>query len=370
MYHDAVTAVTQPATALRSEFVFVLCQHGAERALKHELTMAHPELRAAYQRPGLVTFRGEERALDAPLRSVLARSWGLSLGNHPDTEQLAEALLELQLPVPLCLHVAERERFRDDAAPKDHHAGAVAARIDAALRARLPSLFRASTRAEPGELVIDVVVGESDEPLLLGAHLHTSDRERSPHPGGVYVYDVPEDAPSRAFRKIEECRLAFALPIRAGDVAVELGAAPGGAAYALLRQGVRVIGIDPAEMDPVVVSFTGPGGAQLTHVQLRMNAVDLQTLPREAQWLLLDVHLAPHVALREVSRFLAHYRRSLLGAVLTLKLNKWSFLDDLHRFKQEARALGLVDPIARQLPAHRQELALAGLTKLGHSRLL
>jgi hypothetical protein len=40
-----------------SEFVFVLCQPGAERALKAELARHHPELAPAFQRPGLVTLR-------------------------------------------------------------------------------------------------------------------------------------------------------------------------------------------------------------------------------------------------------------------------------------------------------------------------
>ena len=40
--------------------------------------------------------------------------------------------------------------------------------------------------------------------------------------------------------------------MRAGDVAIELGAAPGGAAYALLARGLRVYGIDSAEMAPAV----------------------------------------------------------------------------------------------------------------------
>jgi 23S rRNA (cytidine2498-2'-O)-methyltransferase len=359
------------AAALRSEFVFALCQLGAERALKADLTRAHPELRAAYQRPGLVTFRRHGPALqpsELRLRTPLARAFGLSLGTYPDLEALAGALATLELAQPVCLQVSEREQLRERA-PGEPAAGEQAKQVDLALRARFASSVRAGRRATSGELVVDVVVGEPGEPMLLGAHVHGDDREQSPDPGGLYDYELPDEAPSRAYRKIEEAIRAFALPVQPGHVALELGAAPGGAAYALLRRGVHVVGVDPAQMDPRVLAFEGPGGARLRHVQLSMAAVELATLPRQVDWLLLDVHLAPQVALRHVSRFAAHYRRSLRGAVLTLKLNDWAFLEELPRFEARACELGLVAPRARQLPAHRQELAIAGLTKLAMREL-
>ncbi len=342
----------------------MLCQRGAEAALKRELLRSQPEWRAAYQRPGLLTFRAPTPIDESvEIAAVLARSSGLSLGTYADLNALCSALETL--PAPLRLHVIERDLYREDEAPKGYQPGEHAARIDAELRARLGERIRSGTTAEPSERVIDVILGEagSTDPLLLGMHVH--DKARPPEPGGTYRYEVPDDAPSRAYRKIEEAIRAFSLPIRAGDHALELGAAPGGATYALLRRGISVVGIDPAEMDPHVLAFTGPENARLTHVRLPMNAVDLNTLPRTIDWLLLDVHLAPQVALRQASRFLSHYKSSLLGAVLTLKLNDWKFLDHVERWKRDLQPLGLVTPIARQLPAHRQELVIASLTTLG-----
>jgi 23S rRNA (cytidine2498-2'-O)-methyltransferase len=356
--------------ALSSQFAFVLCQHGAENALTGMLAREQPAWRAAYRRPGLLTFRcNGELGADVQVASPLARVHGLSFGTHANLDALVQRIADLALDAssPLRLHVIDREQLRagdgasDDSAPSER-----ARQLDTELRQRMPERWHTSPRAEPNDLVADVVLGQPREPLLLGLHRHTP--ERSPNPAGTYSYEVPADAPSRAFRKLEEAIAAFELSVRQGDSALELGAAPGGAVYALLRRGVSVHGVDPAAMDPHVLAFTGPGGARLTHVQEPMNAVDVRTLPRHIDWLLLDVHLAPQVALRQASRFLSHYRSSLLGAVLTLKLNDWSFLDELPRFTEDARALGLVDPKARQLPAHRRELALAGLTKLGKKR--
>jgi 23S rRNA (cytidine2498-2'-O)-methyltransferase len=345
---------------IRSEFVFALCQPGAESALKREVQAKHEGLRPGYERKGLLTFRSrvelsEEHRVDA----VLARASGLSLGLYADVAA-ARARIEA-LPQPLRLHVIERE----PAPQTDDQSETLAQATESALRSMLPETFLAGDRAQPGELVLDVIAAPG-EPLLLGVHRVA---EGEPClPGGRYAYELPPEAPSRAFAKIEEAILAFGLPVRAGDVALELGAAPGGAAYALLRRGVSVVAVDPAEMDPSVLGLLGPAGARLSHVRKPMGAVTRSDLPAQVQWLLLDVHLAPQVALRSAGRFASMFRRSLLGAVLTLKLNDWAFLDQLDRFEAAARSMGLIHPRARQLPAHRQELALAGLTELGQRR--
>jgi 23S rRNA (cytidine2498-2'-O)-methyltransferase len=357
-------ATTKMSVQLTSNFCFASCQRGAEAALKREITSHKPGLRAAFQRPGFVTFRSDAPMAFADLpRSVLARVVALSLGSVPAPSAVVEQLS--RLPAPLRLHVSERELYRPDEAPPAYRHGELAARIESELRALMPTAFLAGDEAKLGEHVLDVVVAEG-EPLWLGLHVHGA--QLAPFPGGQYRYELPSDAPSRAYRKIEEAIAAFQLPVRAGDVALELGAAPGGAAYALLRRGVSVIGVDPADMDAHVLSYTGPEGAKLTHHKLPMAELTQEQLPKHVDWLLLDVHLAPQVALRAVSRFASQYKRTLLGAVLTLKLNDWAFLDDVERFLSQAKELGLVDPRARQLPAHRQEIAVAGRTRLGLRR--
>src|SRR5262249_47003128 len=62
---------------LASEFAFAVCQLGAEGALKEEVAAAHPRLRFAYSRPGLVTWKSSA-PLEASfaLGAVFARAWG------------------------------------------------------------------------------------------------------------------------------------------------------------------------------------------------------------------------------------------------------------------------------------------------------
>ncbi|HZU95780.1 MAG TPA: SAM-dependent methyltransferase [Planctomycetota bacterium] len=347
-----------------SDFLFALCQRGAERALKREVSVTRPSLRPAYQRPGVVTFRSDAPVTeDDRIDAVLARVSGLSLGTERDLEVACARIAALE--PPLRLHVIERDLFRADEAPPSHPEGELASATEDALRRALPGVFHEGAVAQPGDLVLDVIVAPGD-PILLGLHRHTKDL--SPHPGGRYVYEVPADAPSRAFRKTEEALAAFDLPVRAGDVALELGAAPGGGAYALARRGVTVLAVDPADMDSHVLAFEGPGGARVTHLRMTMDAVERRMLPERVGWVLMDVNLAPQVALHAVARITALCRASLLGAIFTLKLNDWSFLDRVGDFVAAARTMGIVDPKVRQLPAHRQEIVLVGLTARGQQR--
>jgi 23S rRNA (cytidine2498-2'-O)-methyltransferase len=353
-----------------SEFLFALCQRGAEIALKREAARSWPALAPAYQRPGLVTFRSPTAVTpELELPWVFARASGMSLGavrDLPSAIERTEAFVRSAQPsAPLCLQVVERDLFRPDEEPPGYQRGVLSEALDAALRERAPQLFSPRALPQPGELVLSAIVAK-DDPWVLGLHRH--DNTRCPYPGGRYPLSLPPDLPSRAYAKIEEAIQAFSLPVRAGDCAIELGAAPGGAAYALLRRGVSVVAVDPAQMEPYVLNFRGPSAARLTHLQKPMGAIGRAELPASPQWLLLDVHLAPQIALRTARKIASWFRDSLLGAVLTLKLNDWAFADQIDSFLEQAREMGLSAPRAKQLASHRQELCVVGLTRRGEAR--
>jgi 23S rRNA (cytidine2498-2'-O)-methyltransferase len=328
--------------AASSEFLYAVCQIGAEAALKEEVARQFPALRFAYSRPGLVTWKSPTRLEpDVRLESVFARAYGISLGAVPVPE------------VPgACLHVFERD---DD--------GSRAASVEAELRAR--GGFREGTRARPGELVVDVIVPPADdEPLWVGAHVH--DRDRSPWPGGLWPVEVPAAAPSRAYRKIEEALAWSRAPLRAGEVAVEIGSAPGGASYALLRRGLEVVGVDPGAMAPVVLGFEGPSGNRFRHLPVTLGALRREALPGRVHWLILDVNLAPQVALHGIRRLVAALRRDLAGVIFTLKLNDWAMAREVPALKDRVAAMGLTDVRAIQLPSNRQEICV---TAAGRARI-
>ena len=94
---------------------------------------------------------------------------------------------------------------------------------------------------------------------------------RRPHP-----VDVPADAPSRAYAKIEEAIAWASLPIEAGQVALEIGAAPGGAVMALARRGLEVCGRRYRETR-AAGDRAMPG---VHHLAIKVGALRWEQLPR------------------------------------------------------------------------------------------
>ncbi|HVK72825.1 MAG TPA: hypothetical protein VM734_05870 [Kofleriaceae bacterium] len=322
-------------------FVFATCAPGFEGALKDDVARAQPALRLAFSRPGVVTFKLDgDATADAARPAPWARAWGASLGRAAGAAEAA-ALIPAGARR---LHVFARE---------PEVAGADAAVADARAALVATGRFDDDPRATRGELVADVIVAPG-EPWLIGVHRHGP--RRSPWPGGAWPVDVPADAPSRAYAKIEEAIAWADLPVVAGQAAVEIGSAPGGAAYALARRGVTVWGVDPGAMDPHVLAYTGPAGARVHHVAESLAAVRWETLPRTIDWLLCDVHLAPPVALHGLARLVPAWKRSLRAAVVTLKMNDAAMRRGLPTWIERLQGLGFSSVEVTHLPANRHEL--------------
>jgi 23S rRNA (cytidine2498-2'-O)-methyltransferase len=346
---------------MESRFLFTVCQAGAEAALKRELAEKHPDLAFAFSRPGFVTFRRAEGAPPLPPDfdpgAVFARAWGVSRGKGGAAE--AAALARAAGGMPL-LHVWEREGFLPGDEPPGFERGKAAAAAEAAIRAAAPGLFADTSEACEGDLVVDVALVDGG-PWWLGIHRHRAGRSR--WPGGRAPLALPPEAPSRAWLKLEEALDWTGAPVRAGDVAVELGSAPGGAAWALLQRGLRVVGIDPAEMDPRVLAHPA-----FTHLRSPVAGVPRESLPPEVHWLLLDMNVAPSVSVFAVDRLATRLRDSLLGLVLTVKLNEWKTARELPHILEHVAAMGMAKVRAVQLAQHRQELLVYGLSRKGLAR--
>lgn len=367
-----MTPMEEATPANTTSFVYAVCQIGAEPALKAEVAAAHPGWRFAFSRPGLVTWRSDAPVrADLRLDAVFARSYGASLGRAEDEEQVLQAARRLReaAGAPIHLHVFPRDHAPPgddaDADPLAPRVAALTERLRAAGAAPLltqaalpreqtptPLFAPASRAAPPGALILDVIVAAEDEPLWLGYHAQT--RERSPHPGGRPPLVLPAEAPSRAYLKLEQGLCWSHLPLRRGQVAVEIGSAPGGASYALLRRGLTVVGVDPGAMDPRVLLCPA-----FSHCQLPLGEVRREQLPPQVDWLLMDVNLAPQVALHGVRRLVAALRPTLRGVLFTLKLNEWRMAAEVPALLARVAGMGLSRVRATQLPANRREICVA-----------
>ena len=318
-----------------ADFTFATCLPGLEPMLKLDVARARPDLRFAYSRPGLITFKSDRAitADDVPA-TPLARVWGRSIGpaRSPD-----DAAHQLRMMGADCIHVFARE-------PE--------LAVDLASWQNATSATNQPTRA--GQLVADVIVSATTEPAWLG--LHRADERHARWPGGLVPAIVPDDAPSRAYAKIEEAIAWAELDVRAGQVALEIGCAPGGAMLALARRGLDVWGVDTADVAPVVLAES-----RAHHLPIKVGALRWEDLPPRVDWLLVDVNLAPQVALHEIARLMPKLKSTLRAAIITLKLNDDAIVAELPKLIERVRGFGFTDVRLRHLPSNRREVCCVAL---------
>jgi 23S rRNA (cytidine2498-2'-O)-methyltransferase len=169
-------------------------------------------------------------------------------------------------------------------------------------------------------------------------------------PGGRARSRAPKTAPSRAARKLVEALEWFGRAPEAGEVCVDLGAAPGGWTAVLLERRARVIAVDPARLAPELRGKKG-----LAHVQ----ASAFEFAPDEpVDWLFCDMAWRP----LEVAALLAKWaRRRWANTMLAnIKLPMKQRVEFVRRVLSAVEQGGWRDLRARHLYHDRDEFTLGG----------
>jgi 23S rRNA (cytidine2498-2'-O)-methyltransferase len=345
------------------EFIFATCQVGAETAVKAEVARDWPALRFAYSRPGFLTFKlppDHGFKDDWRLEAVFARASGFSLGKTT-AESMAERVADvwrMQAQHDCArLHVWQRDLGPPDRVPELLQPSPVAVEAEAAIRHAAPTATHPLAFWQPtrrGDKVLDCVLVEPDQ-WWIG--MHRAAGPATCWPGGSYFTELPPDAVSRAYLKMEEALAWSRLPIGRGDLCTEIGSAPGGASQALLNRGATVIGVDPADMDERVLAHP-----RFTHIKKRGTDVRRREF-RKVRWLTADINIAPNYTLDTVEAIVTHSDVHVQGMLLTLKLLDWSLTAAIPAYLERVRSWGFANVAARQLHHNRQEICVAASRK-------
>ena len=183
--------------------------------------------------------------------------------------------------------------------------------------------------------------------------------ERSEWPGGILHLRSPREAPSRSTLKLEEAwhtfipREAWDTRLAQGMQAVDLGAAPGGWTWQLVRRGMYVHAVDNGPMDATLMATT-----QVEHH--REDAFSWVP-PKSVTWLVCDIVDKPsRVAARMADWLEAGWCRE---AIFNLKLpmkQRWQTvydcLDHIEERLLDARITHRMR--ARQLYHDREEITV------------
>ncbi len=354
-----MSVTSEKATTAR--FIFVICQHGAETAVKQEVMGNHPNLRLAFSRPGFLTFKIDP---DNPLperfslRSTLARTYGWTIGKVEGTD--AGALVD---QIRGQVSPTDWERFhvwqRDLALPgsRGFEPGAtpLAEDIGRLLEDHLSSRGKKlipNQVAKPDEKVFDLILVEPNQ-WWFGFHFAGTVAGR--WPGGVPPVTLPDEIVNRAYLKAFESVAWSGITIQPGDVCAEIGSAPGGCCQFLLDQGAAVIGIDPAEMDATVLEHK-----DFRHIRKRGHEVKKKEF-KDVRWLFADINIVPNYTLDTIADIVTHQSVDLKGLILTMKLTDWKLVADIPQLIARVREMGFSVVKTRQLAFNRREFCLAAV---------
>lgn len=354
----------------QSDYLFVVCQSGAEAALKAEIGQQWPDLRFAYSRPGFVTFRLPPEHVFASglmdLKSTFARTQGISLGQvqGDSVARLTAGVWDLVGGRSFShLHAWQRDR----ALPGENGiepgptplAEEAAAEIMTTGGDRSKGL-QVNQPAHAGQIVLDCVLVEPSE-WWIGFHEASTPPTR--WPGGVYAPVKRKNVVSRAYHKFQEALYWSELPFEIGDACAEIGSAPGGAAQAMLDLGLKVTGIDPADVDETISAHPN-----FTHIRKRVADMKRREFS-SVRWLLADTNVAPTHTLDSVEAIVIHQAVHIRGLILTLKLPDWKLAAEIPTYLQRIRGWGYRDVRARQLAFNRREFCVAAMRSRSQRRM-
>jgi 23S rRNA C2498 (ribose-2'-O)-methylase RlmM len=300
-----------------TQFYFVLTNVEAESILKEEILLRYPDLRLSYSRPGFLTFKAEKDVVFNPL---FCRLSGLSLGKFKKHELSYEKAWVYSLSNRLEI-------------PSD-----------------LKALSDASIFKKNETVTLIIMVGPDE--YWVGSYTLRSHHFQTP--GEVSSIMERDEVPSRAFYKIAEAFEAFDLPFENQETVLELGSAPGGASLFLLEQDLKVIGVDPADMDSRILKFF-----DFKHLKKPFETLSEKDFKRGADWIVSDINLPPTVVLKEVFRMLTFLEPR--GLLITLKINDMKHLEIVATIREQIRRQGFDKVELKYLPSHKKEIALIAL---------
>jgi 23S rRNA (cytidine2498-2'-O)-methyltransferase len=336
------------------------CQCGAERFLKQEVLERYHDLRFSYSRSGFVTFKATQlydTSRVQKIQTIFSRYCGLSLGRvqGEDFAAMVAHVWEIAGSLPIDrVHVFPR----DSATPGEKN-------LEPQLTPECFEIHKLLTQyqrkfavgsdyplfpAEKKELILDVLLVSQNE-WWIG--FHVADDWRSRQPGGIVPLDRPNDAVSRAYLKFEEALRWSEIPVKVGSHWLDVGAAPGGASQALLARGANVIGIDPAQVSPVLLKQQN-----FTHLRGRINQIKRNKL-RKTKWIVADINVAPNYTLDVLEDCVLNRAVNIRGLLFTLKLIRWELIDEIPKFLQRVKSWGFRTIFAKQMQFNRQEIMVA-----------
>jgi 23S rRNA (cytidine2498-2'-O)-methyltransferase len=276
---------------------------GAERDVVDELLLAKVvDPAARVLAPAVVLAPKLPKREGHPMELAFARQ-GFEILLNVRTHDLDQMVTRIARSVRGQLMKAERYALHAWVPDSDqgNALSNLAEELENRIAARLEQLLPESARVDDSSLrrmgslpFVQVCLLETGHAVAGVIH---SNRAFSLARGGRTRVRITGEFPSRAARKVEEALAWLGDAPGAGEQCVDLGAAPGGWTYMLLKRKARVVAVDPAKLKPDILATKG-----VEHVQ---ESAFTYTPDMPVDWLFCDMAWRP----LEVAALLAKWGR-------------------------------------------------------------
>jgi 23S rRNA (cytidine2498-2'-O)-methyltransferase len=202
--------------------------------------------------------------------------------------------------------------------------------------------------ATPKGRILSILITQSAAGFWAYLGISWATQNISPWPGGQIA--ITESVPNRAGYKLLEALDAFAIRLRRGDHALDLGAAPGAWTTLLRRRGLKVTAVAPTPLYPWLMFDT----SVIYHPLLAEEF--LEQCQNTFDLVVNDMRMAPQASAHIMVDYAHHLRREGI-AIMTLKLterNQRKTMDHTFRLLRPAYKIIRV----RQLVSNRKEVTL------------
>lgn len=176
------------------------------------------------------------------------------------------------------------------------------------------------------------------------------------YPGGEQRMPFDSGSPSRSYLKLSEALTHMRSRPLPGQSAVDLGAAPGGWTYYLVKQGCLVTAVDngPLKIKSNTTSHQG------SFTVVKADGMRFKPTDTSYDWLCCDMLVPPRQTLELLSKWLEH--RWMKSFVVNMKLPQKNPIAIIHETQEFLATQNLVYYKIKQLYHDREEVTIVGET--------
>ncbi len=157
--------------------------------------------------------------------------------------------------------------------------------------------------------------------------LYATERWKKPPLGHFEFIEDKINPPNRAYLKLWEALTYLEMYPKAGELAVDLGASPGGWSYVMQSLGARVLSIDKAELEPRIAKLS-----HLTFMQKSAFELTPDEFAEPIDWLLCDVACYPQRLYDLTLKWIKSGKAKRM--IFTIKLQGKTDFEIIKKFKE------------------------------------